>query len=408
MEATMNTEMHKKMVRARAGLVMDQPFFASLALRLALKEDPTCETAWTDGKSIGYNPKFVEELSLDELKGVYCHEVMHLAAGHQARRGERNKQDWNKAGDYAINQAIIDCKMVLPRGALVNVKFQGKSSEAIYTALGGGKKQDGNQPGPNGLNGPQGPGAPSQGDPGDADKPGQADPGNCGEVRDSPGEDGHDASPAEKQESEREWKVATQQAAQQAKTMGSLPGALKRLIDEWSAPKVDWREVLRRFVEQAAKADYSWTRPNTRYLGTGFILPSLYSEELPPIVIAIDTSGSIDKDVLNQFASELSGIIGDHVSTAYIVYCDEEITGSIVVGKGDLPLTLEPIGGGGTDFRPVMEWVERENITPACMIYLTDMYCRHIPEDPGYPVLWAVWGGNKDRAARYGEYIDID
>lgn len=79
-----------KIRKARAALILDQPFFGSLALRLQLQEDPAAETMWTDGRAIGYNPAFVDTLTFPQVKGVLAHEVLHIANCHHTRRGNRD------------------------------------------------------------------------------------------------------------------------------------------------------------------------------------------------------------------------------------------------------------------------------------------------------------------------------
>ena len=123
------------LAKGRAGLILDMPFFGSLALRLRLVEDLNQPTAWTDGKTLGYNPRWIENLSLDEVKGVLCHEVMHCANQHQNRRENREPCRWNSAADLAINPMIIDCGLTLPKGGLIDQQFQDMSAEAIYTRL---------------------------------------------------------------------------------------------------------------------------------------------------------------------------------------------------------------------------------------------------------------------------------
>lgn len=369
----------EKIIKARTGLVLDQPFFASLALRLRLKADETCETAWTDGRALGFNPAWIGGLPLDQVKGVLSHEVMHLACVHHIRRGPRDAKKWNQAGDYAINQILSDSKVALPPGHLINPSFSGMSADEIYSLI---------------PDDPQGSGGASD------------DPGGCGAVRDMTGPDGSKPSPAELAQEEQNWKVAVAQAATQAKAMGEMPGGLSRLVEEILAPKVDWKEVLRRFVDQSAKNDYAWTRPNRRYLHSGLYLPSLYSETLPPIVIAVDTSGSIDNEQIEQFAAEMTAILREHRTTCNVLYCDTEIAGEETFSSDDLPLKLHPRGGGGTDFRPPFDWVEKQGITPACLIYLTDMCCQQFPDPPGYPVLWAK---TEDYgAAPFGEELTIN
>jgi len=266
--------------------------------------------------------------------------------------------------------------MALPDGCLIDQAFNGKSAEEIYNSL------------------PDCP--PESGD----------DPGGCGEVGDFKGPEGKDPSPAEVAQEEQNWKISTVQAAQQAKEMGEMPGGLERLVGKMVKPKVNWREVLRRFIDQAAKNDYTWTRPNSRYLYSGLYLPALYSNELPPIVIAVDTSGSIDDDLIQQFATEMTAILQDHKTTCNVLYCDTRIQGVETFTSDDLPLDLNPKGGGGTDFRPPFKWVEKQGIVPACLIYLTDMCCYHFPEPPGYPVLWARTE-DYGREAPFGEEVRI-
>lgn len=369
----------EKLTKARAGLILDLPFFGSLALRLTLQEDPSCETAWTDGKSMGYNPDFIESLSLDQVKGLICHEVMHCACAHQARRGDRNHQKWNIAGDYAINQIIEDAKITLPEGHLIDPAYKGMNADEIYSKLPNtppAPSQEGNSRGT------------LQRAPAGVDKGVGNDPGRCGEVRDAESP----KSEIQNAQSEQDWKVAVAQAAQEARMQGKLPAGLDRLVTDILEPKVDWREVLRRFVDQSAKNDYQWFPPNRRYIHQRLYLPSLKSEELPPIVIAIDTSGSIGKEELDQFAVEMTAILEDHHTSCTVIYCDARIANVEEFSSDDLPLQLHPKGGGGTDFRPSFDYVGAQCLVPSCMIYLTDLECSSYPSEPPYPVLWARIG----------------
>lgn len=413
----------QKLSKARAGLILDQPFFGSLALRLKIAEDRSCRTAWTDGKSIGYNPDFIDGLTLDQTKFVLAHEVMHLACSHSTRIKGREPKRFNKAGDYAINPILINSKFVPLDDCLNNPSFHGMAAEQIYNLMPepekeqGKNNQDDSQPPGNGG------GSDDNNDQSDDksddpnDQPDNSnnqnnpqkqednDPGGCGEVRQAKFE-----SHAEQQQYEQDWKVAVAQAAQQAKAHGDVPAGLDRFIGDVLKSRVDWREVLRRFVDQSAKNDYSWTRPNRRYLGSGFYLPSLYSEAMGHIVVAVDTSGSIDDDMLTKFAAELTGILQEYKTTCDVIYCDTRIPrngGHESFSSDDLPIVFHPVGGGGTDFRPPFDWVEEQNMTPVCFIYLTDMCCNDFPVEPGYPVLWAVIG-KYGYPAPFGEEVEIE
>jgi len=105
----------QKLSRARVQLLLSQPFFGTLCLRLKLVPVPSFPTMATDGQRIVYNPAFVEKLTPSELEGVLAHEVMHLALSHHCRRGERDAQLWNQATDYAVNPILINNGITLPK-----------------------------------------------------------------------------------------------------------------------------------------------------------------------------------------------------------------------------------------------------------------------------------------------------
>ena len=371
----------EKMIKARAALVLDSPFFGSLVLRLKMEEGNWQPTLATNGVDVVYNSAFVDSLPMEELKGVLCHEVMHVATAHHVRRGNREAMRWNLACDEAINPIIIDSGFRLPKGFLASPQFKDMSAEEIYNKMPTGDDEGQGQ----------GKGQP-KGQPG-------SDPGGCGTVMDFPGD-----SPAEKQQQEQDWKVALTQAAQAAKACGKLPGSLARLVEDINESRVPWREVLQRFVNQCARNDYTWRRPNSRYFNQGIILPSLYSEQLPPITVAVDTSGSIGAEELKQFAGEIDEIIGQYNATVNVLYCDTKVQHEETFNPENRPVRLEAKGGGGTDFAPVFKHVMDQGEDPACIVYLTDMCCNSFGKDPGCPVLWVATHG-KHHKVPFGEVV---
>ncbi|MFA5583021.1 MAG: VWA-like domain-containing protein [Bacteriovoracaceae bacterium] len=365
--------------KAKTQLVLDEPFFASIALRLPLKEDPSCKTTWVDGIQIGYNPSFIKQLSLDETKGLIAHEVMHVVSCHHLRRQHREHRRWNEACDYAINDILLLSGFKLPRGALKG-KGTEEYSESIYEKLSSQQQQQQGQ---------------SQQQQGQQGQQGQdSDPGNCGEVRDMPGKDGGKASEAEVKEAEANVKIMVKQAAQSAKAAGRFPAGAQKLIEELTDPKIDYKEVLRRFVDQAAKNDYAWMPPNKRYIHMGLYLPSLHSQELKMIAVGVDTSGSAyDEKTFAEIGGELTGMIEAYNSTAYVMYADVDLQSVEEFSTDNLPLVLNAKGGGGTSFVAPFKHLEDQNMNPACMIYLTDGQCYRFPEiHPEYPVLWIILG----------------
>ena len=368
-----------KLVKARAGLVLDHPFFGALALRMKLELSEECKTARTNGKVIQFNAQYADSKSLEELKGIMEHEVLHVANEHHLRRGSREHKKWNIACDYAINDILRDSGAKLPNDAFYP-DIKGKSAEWYYGNM---PMQDDKQNG-------QGNG---QGENEDT----------FGEVVDLPSEDGQgNASESEKAQASADIRVAVSQAQIVSKQFGKLSSGMERMISELLNPLVPWKEILRRFVDMTARNDYSWTKPNKRYMSSGLYLPSLQSEELKPIVVAIDTSGSIDVTQLNQFAAEIGDIAKQGKTSLTIIYCDY-VVNHVDLFEGDDEVRLRPYGGGGTSFVPPFEEVEKRDIQPACLVYLTDGECSEFAEYPDYPVLWGLTTRNSDFNPPYGE-----
>jgi predicted metal-dependent peptidase len=380
--------------KARAALLVGAPFWGVLSLRLAPIEDSSVETMETNGISIRFNPDFVASLSRGALRTVIAHETMHCAALHHTRRGDRDLRRWNIACDHAINPLLAAAGFELPDGALLDPVYAGMSAEEIYAKLPddageNGDGQNGNDPG--GMGGVTDP------PPGcdEADDPGQ--PGQ------QPSQSGGQApSPADLARQEENWNIATAQAEATAKAMGTTAGDTARAIRDQVAPKVDWRDVLRRYLSAAAKSDYAWTPPNRRYIARGLYLPSLRSEALGPVVVAVDTSGSIDDATLAVFSAEITAILDEAAPEAiHVVYCDAAVKAVESFEAHDV-IQLTPKGGGGTAFRPVFEWVAQSDIQPVCAIYLTDLDGRNFGEPPDYPVLWV---STEKTVAPFGEVI---
>jgi predicted metal-dependent peptidase len=381
--------------KARARLIQDNVFFGSLALRLVMKEDSSIPTMCTNGKHIRYNPEFVESLSMPEVVGVLCHEVMHcvLQQVGKLRRGSRSAKRWGIASDYAVNPLLIDAGITLPSIALVEPVFKDMSAERIYEILPQSDDDDGDS------------------DSGDGDEDDtDADPGGCGGMDD----DGADGQPQSKDDQDRiaaDWKVATSQAMQQSKAMdGGLPDSVKRLVDEILDPKLSWQEVLERFVDTAARNDYSWNPPNRRYMQKGIYMPSQRSNELSRVITALDTSGSIDQDQLNQYAGELTSILGEYGADCKVIHCDSDVRHVEEFTAFELPLDLVPHGGGMTRFTPPFKYIEEVGDDPACLIYFTDGQCDDYPEEPPYPVLWIMTSDYKQCGFSdppFGEIVDL-
>lgn len=366
----MDHEAFIKLTRARIAMIMRQPFFGTLALRLRLIEDATLDppTLATDGKNFYYHPQWVNDNDLDVVMSGAAHEVGHCVFDHIGRRREREPARWNQAGDYVINAILKECGFTVPNTWLYSKAFEGMTTDEVYKAL---------PPVPPG----------SKGFDKHFDKlPDDVDP----ELHAS------------------DWQVAAIQAATAAKAQGDLPGSLKRFIDEITSTKPDWRAVMRRFFTERSREDFSYARVNRKFASLGIYLPGLYSENMGTFVAIVDTSGSIDRQIFSAFLAEVDELRNQlQPSMLHLIQCDASIGRRDEFEQYDefRPSAIEATGGGGTSFIPPFELIQRENIDPKCVVYLTDGYGPFPKTPPPYPVLWLM---TTDVVAPWGETVRIE
>src|SRR6185312_7259871 len=388
-----------RLQRARVRLLLSQPFFGALCLRLKLEAAADIPTMATDGQRILFSPEFVLALSPEELEGTLAHEVMHCALGHHCRRGERDAALWNRAADLAINPLLIANGFTLPAGALIEAAFANLSAEEIYQKLERRRESElanekseaekskrtksgnvGSDSGKAGCEPPQAAPQPGHGSDGDSRGKGakpalaaSARPGAFGEVLDARDQKGDPASPAEAARQQKEWSIASEQAMRAAKSCGRLAAGVERTLGQSRPSSQDWRAILRDFVVSQAPSDYRWFPPNRRFIARGLYLPSVERHGLGTVAVAVDTSGSIHPRELDKFAAEITAISEEaRPQEIYVLYCDSRVQAIEQFSSGE-PIRLHPRGHGGTDFRPVFSWIEEHQLDPAYLIYLTDL-----------------------------------
>jgi predicted metal-dependent peptidase len=387
--------------KARTALLLDHPFFGSLLYRLKDRECRAVKTMATDGISLLWNPEFVETLTAATLAGTLAHEVMHPALHHHVRRSGRDPKRWNVACDYAINPLLVDAGLKLPEGVLIENRFRGMSAEQIYNLLepaeGSDPDNDDDQQASASDDSNGGPVGNQSNDPSVPETNG-----GIGQVLDAPSE--CDASPSIEEQA-REWEIAVNQAMTVAQQAGKVPAGLDRTMEGTAEAAVNWRELLRRLWSETTAADYSWMRPNRRHLWRGLYLPGVVKEGVGEIVIAVDCSGSINARQLRLFEAEARSILeGQRPERVYVLYFDAVVQ-KVEVYEAGQPISLTPVGGGGTEFAPCFKWVEERGIMPQTMVFLSDLYGSFPSSAPSYPVLWASTGR---RQAPFGEVIPIE
>ncbi len=207
------------------------------------------------------------------------------------------------------------------------------------------------------------------------------------------------------------WDEAMHQALSLAKAEGRVPGGVEETVRDAHASRLDWRTLLRRYMTDAAKTDYSWSLPARRFIDAGLYLPSIRSEGIGTVAVIVDTSGSLPTDMLASFWSELRGIAAElQPESVVVLQVDAAVQDAAEYSAADLPDGIAVKGRGGTDFRPGFAWLDEQGVRPAVCLYFTDMACSRYPEtEPDYPVLWVNHADPPSDRTRepWGERIDI-
>jgi predicted metal-dependent peptidase len=398
--------------KARTVLLLDHPFFGALIFRLRLVPAPGIPTMATDGSALYYNPAFVDSLTPSQLVGCLAHEVMHPGLQHHTRRGDRDPRAWNEAADLAINPLLLDAGLDLPDGVLVDDQYRGMSAEQIFNLRDQSCKQKQNQGQNDPSSSPSGNDA-ADGQSGASPSPGTPDPhpvesqGGFGQVMDAPNPEapGQPLSEAQRSIEEAEWRAAVEMATIASTMAGKLPAGLERSLKEANSAKVDWRDQFRRAFAGTIPNDYSWAKPNRRYLHAGLYLPGIQKNGIGEIAIAVDCSGSVSERELGQFSAEINTLVAEHSpETVHVLYFDSKVQRYDRYSSGET-VSLTPTGGGGTDFAPVIHYLEEQGTCPHVLIYLTDLE-GHFPDvEPDYPVIWV---STSRQTAPFGETIHID
>ena len=374
-----NLTQEQRIERSHIDLMKSPQFVAYSGVLMVgsvkVESDPSkCPTAYTNGRDVVYGRDFISKLTDPELRAVILHENKHKMYRHIAtwkHLWKQNPSKANRACDYVINLEIVDEGkktngfIQLPSNGLYDEKYRGLNSAEVFALL---DDDDGGGEG-NGI-----------------DEHGW--------------EDADSMSEEEKQELGKQIDQAIRQGAILA---GKVGGDIDRCFTDLMSAKVNWKEALAEFVSSVCKGkdDSTWAKPNRRWLQHDVYMPSTISETMGRLVVAVDTSGSIDQRSVNRFLSEVVGIMNNvNPELVDLLYWDSQVAGHEVYGQGDgdkLMTSTKPKGGGGTSPSCITKYLKDKNIVPECVVVLTDGY---VGDDWGghwtSPVLWCIVGGCKD------------
>ena len=377
------SKFEEKFVKSRVKLLKKSPFFGTILLHTQYELTDAIETAATDGTTLLINEEWMCSQTEDNFNGVLLHETLHMALCHIERT--KDLEDMmlaNIAADIVVNGIIKDNKISLPKEALFDDDLKHLGVREIYSILKDKQDKDKNYI---------------------SDKYGDGKVNECLK----PGEDG----PAEgKVSNKSKWENIINKAKTIAKMKqaGVKGSGMARIFKELLDPTINWKDALYKYVTQS-RADFEGY--DRRFIHDGLYIDDVGGNKVH-IAAFVDTSGSVDEALLQNFLSELFFAINStRGTTGYLYYFDTELypQGNIE----DLDSPPKPVGLGGTSFVPIMAELNKisaENAyTSTLGIIYTDGYAPMTWKEPDTPLLWCISpGGIKNEDIKYGDTVRIE
>ena len=380
-----------KIIVARVSLLLKHPFFGNMATRLKIQEaEDWLPTAATDGRTIYFNRKFFDPLTVKQVEFVIAHEILHNVFDHMGRKEGRDAKIFNIAADYCVNGQLVRDRIGDHQIPDIKIfhdsKYYGMGAEEVYDKI--------------------------------YDEMDEEELNQLGQLLDehidwgSEGKDGNGKgnrpqyTKEELKQIRDEIREATVQAAQAAGA-GNTPASVARMIKELTEPKMNWREILRQQIQSTIKNDYSFMRPNRKGWHMNAILPGTQFEDTIDICVAIDMSGSISDAQAKDFLAEIKGIMQEYKDFKIKIWCfdtkvyNEQSYDGYSIDEFD---QYEPMGGGGTDFEANWEYMKENDIQPKKFIMFTDGYPFGSWGDENYCDTVFIIHGNDTIVPPFGEH----
>lgn len=381
-------EYTKRLMLSKMRILCNNGFYGLLLMHMKYGLDAECGTAYTDGKVIRFDPKFLDELNDDELDFIMMHEILHVALQHCFRGRELEKELYNIACDIVVNSNILlsnnmDTRTITLRsdGEAMHLAPNGKegyeyTAEEVYNML---QKNLG-------MN--------------NAKLQSNGKTKNTTNIIDN-----HTKwQQIEKNEELEElWISRLDEVSKTIEIRDSIinretmPAFAQRRLKELKNAQTDWREILIDFLQEEV-VDYSFMPPDRRFDDCPFFLPDFNDKDIKPenILFMIDTSASMKDDMVTAAYSEVKGAIEQFNGKliGMLGFFDAVVIEPVPFENEEEFEMIKAIGGGGTNFQIIFNYVKEymtDNL-PVSIIILTDGYAPFPKESEamGIPVIWLL------------------
>ena len=335
----------------------DSVFFTTLLFSLKHSWSEEIQTAATNGLYLKINPAFFMKQSPDQRVGLLVHECLHPALLHPLRCGTRDHKRYNIAGDHVINLMLLARGFKLPANGYADPQYEGMSTEQVYDLL--------------------------------PESSGEYD---C--------DIDVDTDPSEEMITEIQDIIirASIQSQMQHDKPGTIPGEIQIFLDSLLKPKLPWNRILQKYIQNLTKNDYSFRKPNRRFFPK-YHLPSLFSEGLIDLAIAVDASGSVSDEEFKVFVSETNAILRMMKPEKITLVTFDTVIRVVDEVKNIHELSkVKFTGRGGTEIGPVLNWANTNK--PKLLLVFTDgdFYFRGM--ESKVDTIWLVHNNESFKASK--------
>ena len=193
---------------------------------------------------------------------------------------------------------------------------------------------------------------------------------------------------------------------------GSLPACQKEALEMLLAPPViTWKQLLKRYIGTIPSGRRKTRIRLSRRQPERYDISGSVNDRIIKLVIAIDTSGSMETETLERIMVEIFAIIGTRMCEVTIIECDAQIQ-RVYKARTAKEISYDIQGRGGTSFSPVIEYLNcNRQYRDAILIYFTDGMGDHsIPRPLVYRILWVLHDEECELSLRnpYGEVLIMD
>ncbi|WP_198650190.1 vWA domain-containing protein [Oceanimonas marisflavi] len=390
-------------------LVLRQPTYAAILMDMDIVYDPTTlppglpRTVLTDSKTLYIYRGFVATLSLPDMMRVLKHEALHIMLLHCATSRfpptQYRREVLMLAVDHVVNNIIL-----AEDGAIEGIdwvcdsQYRNWSVEQVYKDL--LLQQQQHEQGRAGADNDDGGGCcdTNTGSGGNSDSL----------TRDNPSLQSNDVIANDDPGAEVETRVRVSKAIAVGKAMGKgVSPAVRELVSQLITPKANWKEELADWCKQTSRDDYSFTRPNRRFLWCGIKLPGMYSPtgSMAALAVVLDSSGSVSCDEVLRYLSEIACAANDcNPTELYVAIVTTEVEAEFhLTPPFDFAPVAKAVTSGGSDMTAGLRWAESLPVDVNGVVVFTDGYTPY-GHPPELPVLWAMT--TKQRAP-YGRTLYV-